>query len=114
RYPLVALALSVLRISQEEIAFEEASRLVRSPFVGDAETELGARMRLEVRLREKLGASVILPKLIAAAGQTPLLRARLEKLYALREAGLFSQKTPAERARVFSEALKAARFPGQR
>src|SRR5713101_327689 len=113
-YPVVALALSVLRVSQEEIPFEEASRLVRSPFIGGAETELGARMRLEVRLREKLGASVVLPKLIAAAGQTPLLRARLEKLYALRETGLFSQKTPAEWARHFSSVLEAAGFPGER
>src|SRR6266853_1271690 len=108
RYPVVALALSVLRISQEEIPFEEASRIVRSPFIGGAETELGARMRLEARLRDKLGASVVLPKLIAAAGQTPLLRARLEKLYALRETGLFSQKTPAEWARHFSSVLEAA------
>ncbi len=114
RYPVVALALSVLRVSQEEIPFEEASRLVRSPFIGGAETELGARMRLEARLREKLGASVVLPKLIAAAGQTPLLRARLEKLYALRETGLFSQKTPAEWARHFSSVLEAAGFPGER
>src|SRR5881396_3804729 len=114
RYPVVALALSVLRVSQEEIPFEEASRLVRSPFIGGAETELGARMRLEARLREKLDASVVLPKLIAAAGQTPLLRARLEKLYALRETGLFSQKTPAEWARHFSSVLEAAGFPGER
>ncbi|HEY6720830.1 MAG TPA: hypothetical protein VI363_04250, partial [Burkholderiales bacterium] len=114
RYPVVALALSVLRVSQEEIPFEEASRLVRSPFIGGAETELGARMRLEVRLREKLGASVVLPKLIAAAGQTPLLRALLAKLYSLRETGLFSQKTPAEWARHFSSVLEAAGFPGER
>src|SRR5437773_2211936 len=114
RYPVVALALSVLRVSQEEIPFEEASRLVRSPFIGGAETELGARMRLEPRLREKLGASLVLPKLIAAAGQTPLLRARLEKLYALRETGLFSQKTPAEWARHFSSVLEAGGFPGER
>jgi probable DNA repair protein len=114
RYPVVALALSVLRVSQEEIPFEEASRLVRSPFIGGAEAELGARMRLEVRLREKLGASVVLPKLIAAAGQTPQLRVRLEKLYALRETGLFSQKTPAEWARHFSSMLEAAGFPGER
>jgi ATP-dependent helicase/nuclease subunit B len=114
QYPLVALALTVLRISQEEIPFEEASRLVRSPFIGGAETELGARMRLEVRLRETLGASVVLPKLIAAAGQTPLLRALLAKLYALRETGLFSRKTPAEWARHFSAVLEAAGFPGER
>src|SRR5215471_1716010 len=114
QYPVVALALSVLRISQEELPFEEASRIVRSPFVGGAEAELGARMRLDARLREKLGASVVLPKLIAAAGQAPLLRALLEKLYAMRETGLFSQKTPAEWARHFSGVLDAAGFPGER
>jgi ATP-dependent helicase/nuclease subunit B len=114
RYPVVALALSVLRISQEELPFEEASRIVRSPFIAGGESELGARMRLEARLREKLGASVALPKLVAAAGQTPLLRALLAKLYALRETGLFSRKTPAEWARHFSAVLDAAGFPGER
>src|SRR5258708_14328102 len=114
RYPVVALALSVLRISQEEIPFGEASRIVRSPFIGGAETELGAPMRLEARPRDKLGASVGLPELIAAPGQPPLLRALLAKLYALRETGLFSQKTPAEWARHFSSVLEAAGFPGER
>jgi probable DNA repair protein len=113
-FPIVNAALALLHISQEEIPFEEASRLVRSPFIGGAESELGARMRLETRLREKLGATVVLPKLIAAAGQTPLLRARLEKLFALREDGLFAQKTPAEWARHFSTVLEAAGFPGER
>jgi ATP-dependent helicase/nuclease subunit B len=114
QYPVVALALSLLRISQEEVPFEEASRIVRSPFIGGSESELAARMRLEVRLREKLGATVALPKLIAATGQTPLLRKLLEKVFALRETGLFSHKTPGEWARHFSEVLKAAAFPGER
>jgi hypothetical protein len=64
QYPIVALALSVLRMSQEEIPFEEASRIIRSPFIGGAEQELAARMKLDLRLRDKLGATVSLPKLI--------------------------------------------------
>ena len=114
RYPVVALALSVLRLSQTEIPFDEASRVIRSPFIGCAESELTGRMRLETRLRAKLGATVALPKLIAAAGQTPLLRAQLEKLFALRETGLFSHKTPVEWARHFSTVLEKAGFPGER
>jgi inactivated superfamily I helicase len=43
-----------------------------------------------------------------------VLRQKLEKTFALRETGLFSQKTPAEWARHFSEVLKAAGFPGER
>jgi hypothetical protein len=65
QYPIVALALSVLRMSQEEIPFEEASRIIRSPFIGGAEQELAARMKLDLRLRDKLGATVSLPKLIS-------------------------------------------------
>src|SRR6185503_6037567 len=114
QYPLVALALSLLELSQREVPFDEASRIVRSPFIGGAESELGARMRLEARLRDKLGATVALPKLISLLDRKFVLREMLEKAFALRETGLFSQKTPAEWARHFSAVLEAAGFPGER
>jgi probable DNA repair protein len=113
-YPVVALALSVLRVSQEEIPFDEASRIVRSPFIGGAESELGARMKLEARLRDKLGATVALPKLIAFLEKKTVLRESLERIFGMRETGLFSQKTPGEWARHFSAVLEAAGFPGER
>ena len=113
-FPIVNAALTVLHFSQEEISFEEASRIVRSPFIGGAESELGARMRLDVRLRDKLGATVALPKLIAFLETKTVLRERLERVFGMRETGLFSQKTPAEWARHFSSVLEAAGFPGER
>src|SRR5437899_8603650 len=113
-FPIVNAALTVLRFSQEEISFEEASRIVRSPFIGGAESELGARMKLEARLRDKLGATVALPKLIALLEKKTVLRERLERVFGMRETGLFSQKTPAEWARHFSGTLEAAGFPGER
>jgi probable DNA repair protein len=114
QYPIVALALSLLEFSQQEIAFEHASRIIRSPFIGGAESELGARMKLEARLRDKLGATVSLPKLIAFLDKKTVLRDSLERVFAMRETGLFSQKTPAEWARHFSAVLEAAGFPGER
>ncbi|OAI53796.1 hypothetical protein AYO46_00110 [Betaproteobacteria bacterium SCGC AG-212-J23] len=114
RYPVVALALLVLRFSEEQLSFDEVSRLVRSPFIGGAESELGARMKLDLRLRDKLGATVALPKLIAFLDKSLVLRQKLEKAFALRETGLFAQKTPAEWARHFSAVLEAAGFPGER
>ncbi|HMH18111.1 MAG TPA: hypothetical protein VK572_08180, partial [Burkholderiales bacterium] len=78
-FPIVNAALTVLHFSQEEISFEEASRIVRSPFIGGAESELGARMKLEARLRDKLGATVALPKLIAFLEKKTVLRERLER-----------------------------------
>src|SRR3954470_12457511 len=56
RYPVVALALSLIRFTREEISFEEASELIRSPFIAGAEKELEARAKLDVRLRRKLEA----------------------------------------------------------
>jgi ATP-dependent helicase/nuclease subunit B len=113
-FPIVNAALTVLHFSQEEISFEEASRIVRSPFIGGAESELGARMKLETRLRDKLGATVALPKLIAFLEKKTVLRERLERVFGMRETGLFSQKTPGEWARHFSAVLDAAGFPGER
>src|SRR5437660_10288006 len=113
-FPIVNAALTVLRFSQEEISFEEASRIVRSPFIGGAESELGARMKLEARLRDKLGATVALPKLIAFLEKKTVLRESLERVFGMRETGLFSQKTPGEWARHFSAVLEAAGFPGER
>ena len=114
QYPVVALALSVLEISQREVSFQEASRIIRSPFIRGAEKELAARAQLDARLRRKLGATVALPKLIAVADRAPLLRAVLEKLFALRDDGLFAAKPPSEWARHVSALLDAVGFPGER
>ena len=111
RYPVVALALSLLRFSNEEIAFEDASGLIRSPFIGGAEKELAARAKLDVRLRRTLGATVSLARLIANIEGVPLLRASLEKIFDSRKTGA---QTPSEWARHFSALLDAAGFAGGR
>ncbi|MGE5639277.1 MAG: PD-(D/E)XK nuclease family protein [Clostridia bacterium] len=111
QYPVAALALSILRFSQEEIDFTEASELIRSPFLGGAEREQAARAKLDVRLRKKLDATVALPELIANAEAAPALRSLLERLFKYREE---KPKTAGEWARHFSALLEAAGFPGER
>ena len=49
--PLVHFALSLIRFSFQEIEFAGISRLVRSPFLGGAETEMTRRARLDRDLR---------------------------------------------------------------
>src|SRR5205085_1934071 len=39
-YPLVSAALGLLEFSREEISFEHASALIRSPFISGAESEM--------------------------------------------------------------------------
>src|SRR3989441_133584 len=111
-YALVDTALLLLEFSNTGIPFEKASRLVRSPFLASAETEMARRATLDVRLRRKLEATVALPKLIAFAEPCPLLRQALEKVFAL--AGEAGERTPSEWARHFSTLLEAAGFPGER
>ena len=109
--PPVHFALSLIRLSFEEIDFAEASRVVRSPFLGGAETEMTRRARLDRDLRETLGVSVSLAKLVACAGPCPLLRQRLEKVFQLRSE---SRNPYAAWARHFSALAEAAGFPGER
>lgn len=109
--PPVHFALSLIRLSFQEIDFAEGSRIVRSPFLGGAETEMTRRARLDRDLREKLGASVSLAKLVASVGPCPLLRQRLEKVFQLRAE---AKNTYAGWARHFSALLGAAGFPGER
>ena len=114
RYPVVALALSVLKFSREELPFEEASELIRSPFIAGAEKELAARARLDAALRRQLEATVSLPKLIGVLEKKSLLREKLERLFGLRDDGLFADKLPSEWARHFSALLDTVGFPGER
>lgn len=114
QYPLVAAALGILELALHEAQFVDASRLVRSPFLGGAESERSARAKLDAWLRRKLPAKFSLPRLIAAMGdRCPDLRRRLEALYALAEQGA-AGRAPGDCARFFSTLLAAAGFPGER
>src|SRR5438128_5666608 len=111
-YPLVDAALGLLEFSFHSVEFERVSKLLRSPFLAGAESEMARRATLDVRLRRKLEATVALPKLIAFAEPCPLLRQALERVFAL--AGEAGEKSPSEWARHFSSLLEAAGFPGER
>jgi len=111
-YPLVGFALEMLRFSHGEIEFENASRLIRSPFLGGAESEMTRRATLDTRLRRNAEASISLPKLVALVEACPLLQQVLkETILVARES---KPKTAGEWARYFTALLEAAGFPGER
>jgi len=118
-YALVADALLVIDFAWHESAFELASRLIRSPFLAGAETELEPRARFDARLRERCGPSVSLESLARFAKSSwtphaPLLVNLLERLSEFRKSALFGTKSAPEWAKAFSEALRIAGFPGER
>jgi len=112
-YALVDAALRLIQLSFQEIAFAQASRLLRSPFLGGAEAEGARRARLDARLRATLGAGVSLPKLIASIEHAPQLRLLLESVYKTAKETA-SRQTASSWARHFSALLEAAGFPGER
>ena len=111
-YSLVAAALDLIQLSFREVEFTVASRLIRSPFLGGAESEMERRARLDVWLRRTIEASVTLPKLIALIADCPALRKLLEAVLSLTKES--AEQTPSGWARRFSALLEAAGFPGER
>lgn len=111
-FPVVHAALAILALATGEVEFAVASRVLRSPFLGGAESEMARRARLDAGLRETLPARITLARLVAAAGECAQLRARLEALYNAAESA--RPRTPQECAAHFAVLLEAAGFPGER
>jgi ATP-dependent helicase/nuclease subunit B len=110
-YPLVDCALTLLKLAFMPVEFARASHLIRSPFLGGADSELAKRASLDVRLRRDAKETISLAQLIAVCEPAPLLRRRLEAVFAAAAPGAGS---PADWARRFSAVLEAAGFPGER
>ena len=110
-YPLVDCALGLLHLSHREIEFAQASHLIRSPFLGGADTEMGRRASLDAKLRRDAGSVITLGKIIGLADPCPMLRKHLEQVFEITKT---RPSSPAEWARHFSALLEAAGFPGER
>jgi probable DNA repair protein len=107
-YPLVRAALSILELAAGEMAFEQASRLVRSPFLGGAEEEMAKRALLDAALRKRAPARVTLGKLIGFVDACPVLRRKLEAVFALPRK---DSASPHDWGRHFTLVLEAAGYP---
>lgn len=118
-FPLAHDALRLLELCGRDVAFADASRLLRSPFLGGAESELAARARLDAHWRERVAPRVNIDELsrLAAlrnAPQAPGMALLLTKLAELRKTQFNGRKPASEWARLMSEALSQAGFPGER
>jgi len=111
---LATAALLLLRALRGGLDWRDAGVLLRSPYLAGAASESGARARLDLALRDRLGTDVPLAGLVAdAAPGAPLLAARLGALQALARA-LPRRQGAAAWADSFRAALDAAGWPGDR
>ena len=113
-YPLAHAALSILELASGEIPFERASKLVRSPFLAGAETEMAERAQLDAELRKQASARITLGKLVALIEGAPVLRQRLETQFAFAKEHPGGQRSPHDWARHCSALLEVMGFPGER
>ncbi len=108
--PLVRAALSLLELAAGEIPFEQASRLIRSPFLAGGDEEMAERARLDAALRRTGPARVTLGKLVGLVEGCPVLRRLLEALFSVPKK---ESASPHEWGRQFTLLLDAAGFPGR-
>src|SRR5262245_4883633 len=112
--PLVAHALAALALAGHEATFDQASLVIRSPFIALAETEAQARARLDAWLRRRGGPTVTLERFAAALDEGSTLGRALRAYAEFRRQRLFRAQSPAEWARAFGDALALLGFPGER
>ena len=119
QWPIVRDALALLRLAGREIPFEEASAVLRSPFLAGAESERAARDALDASMRRRAAAEVTLDGVLRLMRRqnmpaAPRLSGLLERLDEYRRSDLFQRRGAAEWARAIEAALRHAGFPGER
>jgi len=118
-WPACHDALAWLRLAGRDMAFEDASGLMRSPFIAGAEGEHAVRAELDAALRRRAGARVSLDALVRLVDgeglpRAPQLSGRLRRLAEFRRSDLFARRGAAEWARALDAALGVLGFPGER
>ena len=113
-YPMVAFALGLLEFAFSEKPFEDVSRILRSPFLGGAAKETGARAALDARLREQAPAALTLPRLIGLMDRKWGVRSLFESVYEKAKENKGKPRSPYDWAQHFTALLEAAGFPGER
>lgn len=112
--PLIHDALLVLSAAGGKLDFSDASRLLRSPFLGEAEAERDGRIRVELELRDR-GEPRIDTRWLArlAREHAPRFAERLERLReTAREHG--ERASPGNWSEHFAAWLHIAGWPGER
>lgn len=119
-YPVIAAALLVLRALLERVPVHEIGRLLRSPFLGDAEAEGPDRAALDAWLRRRGGFHYDLNSLVLSVdrfhskhGKCERLLGRLRSCAEFLRAARRTQSTAAW-AQLYSQVLKLIGWPGQR
>lgn len=118
-FPIIKTALELLKLAQQTISLETFNHLLRSPFLGDAESEQLKRSSFENRLKNANVTSLKIKKLISTnssyhfSSACPALAKRMQH-YLTYFSSLKKTLTLSEWAKHFIELLKLLGWPGER
>lgn len=114
-YPMIQTALGVLENAGAPISVEFVTQLLRSPFLGGAQTELTRRSLLDRDLRKHGETELGMHQVLEAAGQAGcrLLEKQLRAFIRISET-LPQKQPPSGWAQSFSAMLGALEWPGER
>lgn len=116
-YPVIAAALTAVRLAVDAVPTHDAMLLIRSPYLGSSGAEVSQRARFDVHLRGVSGPEMTLARLTdaLASEQTPVkcpaLKWHLGKVSGLTEK-LRGPLRPSEWADRIGELLQALGWPG--
>ncbi len=115
-YPMIDTARQILQLGPGRISLEEISTLLRSPFIGDAETEKIARAQWDVVLRKRATSELSLVSALNFAEKTSSCPEWLAygRAYLASCAALPTRQSPSEWARHFTAQLESFGWPGER
>jgi len=112
-YPLVRAAVLLLEFAIGPLSLPQAGVLLRSAFLGGAESERSARALLDAKLRKRGMWDITVDGLREAAGSCPILQ-RLLRRFDNELSQLPEKQAAQEWSRDFSRLLKALGWPGER
>jgi probable DNA repair protein len=119
-YPVIHTAFAILGLEKKTIALEDLGALLRSPFLGGAESEMIARAQLDAQLREQGEPAIyltILQKYLEKdeywSEQCPQLITSLQKWREVFQS-LTRKQTCTEWIEFFITLLNAFSWPGER
>ncbi len=119
-FPIVDAALAILELGSGPVDYDQASRLLRSPFLEGAEAEHSQRARLDAALRRIAPAKLTAKRMRTLVPEAthkgaPDCTRFVRLLDRMAVAAQESSRAPAhEWARRFTRMLDAAGFPGER
>ncbi len=108
--PLIAQALLILRIACRSLGYQEAGRLLRSPYLGEMPAQSGQRATIDLEIRRRGWRTVDTGKLAWLARQVgDSLAQSLENLPQTN-----GRRLPSEWVTIFTAQLTAFGWPGAR